>query len=189
MPAELAVGISSSPPQNILIFESGAVSLSVTELKRCSRCASLQQRTGDHRITECSGLEGTSVGHPEQAAQDRVQAGLEYLQRRRRKGKREASSGQKFCLTILTTSAADASPECPEVPSLPTEVINGFSSVAAELGEEETRKTLEKQKCSSPPPRAAWQRTRLVSSHHFNNLPLLFFSPQSFQFQTVQTFP
>ena len=128
-------------------------------------------------------------GHPEQAAQDRVQAGLEYLQRRRRKGKREASSGQKFCLTILTTSAADASPECPEVPSLPTEVINGFSSVAAELGEEETRKTLEKQKCSSPPPRAAWQRTRLVSSHHFNNLPLLFFSPQSFQFQTVQTFP
>jgi len=44
------------------------------------------------RITECSGLEGTSVGHPvqplpkqgdpEQAAQDLVQAGLEYLQRR-----------------------------------------------------------------------------------------------------------
>ena len=44
-------------------------------------------------ITECSGLEGTSVGHPaqplprqghpEQAAQDCVQAGLEYLQRRR----------------------------------------------------------------------------------------------------------
>jgi len=48
----------------------------------------------NHRITECSGLAGTSVGqpsptlllkqgHPEQAAQDLVQAGLEYLQRRR----------------------------------------------------------------------------------------------------------
>jgi len=47
----------------------------------------------DHRITECLGLEGTlgiiqsnpllKQGHPEQAAQDPVQAGLEYLQRRR----------------------------------------------------------------------------------------------------------
>jgi len=46
-----------------------------------------------HRTTELSGLEGTSVGHPvqppaevgspEQAAQDCVQAGFEYLQRRR----------------------------------------------------------------------------------------------------------
>ena len=46
-----------------------------------------------HRITECSGLEGTSVssnptslpkqGHLQQAAQDVVQEGLEYLQRRR----------------------------------------------------------------------------------------------------------
>jgi len=45
------------------------------------------------RITECSELEGTSVGHPvqpllkqgrlQQAAEDLVQAGLEYLQRRR----------------------------------------------------------------------------------------------------------
>ena len=46
-----------------------------------------------HRITEWSGLEGTSVshlsptllpkqGHLQQAAQDRVQAGPEYLQRR-----------------------------------------------------------------------------------------------------------
>jgi len=47
----------------------------------------------NHRITEWSGLEGTSVGHPvqpllkqghpEQDAQDRVPVGLEYLQRRR----------------------------------------------------------------------------------------------------------
>jgi len=46
-----------------------------------------------HRIAECLGLEGTSgvtqpnplnkQGHPEQAAQHRVQPGLEYLQRRR----------------------------------------------------------------------------------------------------------
>ena len=47
-----------------------------------------------HRITECSGLEGTSVGHLvqpslpkqghlQQAAQDCVQVGLEHLQRRR----------------------------------------------------------------------------------------------------------
>ena len=41
-----------------------------------------------YRITECSGLEGTSVSHLvqprlQQAAQDHVQAGLEYLQRRR----------------------------------------------------------------------------------------------------------
>ena len=46
-----------------------------------------------HRIPECSGLEGTlgsssptplpKQGHPEQAAQHRVQAGLEYLQRTR----------------------------------------------------------------------------------------------------------
>jgi len=45
------------------------------------------------RITECSGLEGTSgsssptsmlkQGHLQQAAEDFVQAGLEYLQRRR----------------------------------------------------------------------------------------------------------
>ena len=49
------------------------------------------QHQRNHRITECLGLEGTSVGplgdpkqgHPEQAAQHRVQAGLEYLQRRR----------------------------------------------------------------------------------------------------------
>jgi len=36
-------------------------------------------------------------GHPEQAAQDRIQAGLEYLQRRRNQGKvhieKEDSSG------------------------------------------------------------------------------------------------
>ena len=36
-----------------------------------------------HRIPAWSGLAGPSVGHPEQAAQDLVQAGLEYLQRRR----------------------------------------------------------------------------------------------------------
>jgi len=42
-----------------------------------------------HRITEWSGLEGTSVGHLvqpsclQQASEDLVQAGLEYLQRRR----------------------------------------------------------------------------------------------------------
>ena len=47
----------------------------------------------NHRITAWLGLAGTSVGHPvqplpkqghpEQAAQHRLQAGLEYLQRRR----------------------------------------------------------------------------------------------------------
>ena len=45
----------------------------------------------NHRITECSRLEGTSVGHPVQppakagspTAGHLVQVGLEYLQRRR----------------------------------------------------------------------------------------------------------
>jgi len=52
-----------------------------------------EQRLGHVRIPAWSGLEGTSVdhpvqplpkqGHPAQAAQDLIQAGLEYLQRRR----------------------------------------------------------------------------------------------------------
>ena len=72
-----------------------------SEAPWCSRNVSevvfkkyLEHWRARHRITEWSGLAGTSVGHPvptlllkqghpEQAAQDLVQAGLEYLQRRR----------------------------------------------------------------------------------------------------------
>ena len=51
------------------------------------------KKSQNHRITAWSGLEGSSVGHPaqplpkqghpEQPAQDLVQVGFEYLQRRR----------------------------------------------------------------------------------------------------------
>lgn len=49
VPAEPAVGISSLLPQNILISEPDAASLSATALRRCSCCTSLQRRMGDKK--------------------------------------------------------------------------------------------------------------------------------------------
>ena len=64
----------------------------------------------NHRTTECSGLEGTSVGHPAQPPAEArlpragctgpVQAGFEYLQRRRIK-KRSAGSTSCHEVSVL----------------------------------------------------------------------------------------